>query len=143
MPITPICVDASVVIPLVTGSPAAEYVAASWTEWYESGRALASPTLLYYEVANALHRYLVHGELDAAETAAALDAALGLEITLYGDAGIHRRALEIAGAYGLSATCDAHYLALAEKLGAELWTADRRLHETAQRAGLAAALLTL
>ena len=36
-------------------------------------------------------------------------------------------ALDIADAYGLPAAYDAHYLALADLLGCEFWTDDRRL----------------
>jgi predicted nucleic acid-binding protein len=80
-------------------------------------------------VANALHRYVVHGMLPPNQAAAALDAALDLGFAWCGDAELHRRALEIAGEYGLPAVHDAHYLALAERLDAELWTADRKLSQ--------------
>jgi len=89
---------------------------------------------LYYEVSNALRRYAAQGELLPEEAAEALEAALSLGITLYGDADLHRRALELAGRFSLSATYDAHYLALAERLGAAFWTADRRLTRMVQAA---------
>jgi predicted nucleic acid-binding protein len=54
-------------------------------------------------------------------------AALDLPIELFGGIGLHRRALELAQSLSLPATYDAHYLAVAEDLQAELWTADRRL----------------
>ena len=38
-----------------------------------------------------------------------------------------RQALALADALGVPATYDAHYLALAEHLGCELWTDDQRL----------------
>jgi predicted nucleic acid-binding protein len=66
------------------------------------------------------------------EGAEALEAALALDIALYGDADLHRRALELAQRFSLPATHDAHYLALAERLGAEFWTADRRLTRAVQ-----------
>ena len=78
-------------------------------------------------MSNALRRYVVHGELLPEEAVEALEVALGLDITLYGDADLHRRALELADHLALPATYDAHYLALAKTLGAEFWTADRRL----------------
>lgn len=46
---------------------------------------------------------------------------------MYGDIQLHQQALKIATTYRLPATYDAHYLALAERLNIELWTADRRL----------------
>jgi predicted nucleic acid-binding protein len=78
-------------------------------------------------VSNALHRYVVHGELLPEEALEGLEAALDLGITLYGDRELHKRALRLAERLSLPAAYDAHYLALAETLGAEFWTADRRL----------------
>jgi predicted nucleic acid-binding protein len=98
-----------------------------WQKWHQAGRLLVAPTLLYYEVCNALHRYAIHQVLLPEEAAEALEAALDLDVILYGEAGLHRRALEIAERFSLPAAYDAHYLALAEELGAEFWTADQRL----------------
>ncbi len=52
---------------------------------------------------------------------------MNLGLRFSGDAELHRQALKIAQRYNLPATYDAHYLALAERLGIEFWTADRRL----------------
>jgi predicted nucleic acid-binding protein len=122
-----ICVDANVVIRLVTGGEHSERIASLWSEWREDGRAIAAPTLLYYEVSNALRRYVAVGELADAEAREALDAALELGVIVLGDADLHRQALEIAKRFQLKAAYDAHYLALAERLGAEFWTTDARL----------------
>ncbi|HSR30541.1 MAG TPA: type II toxin-antitoxin system VapC family toxin [Anaerolineae bacterium] len=48
---------------------------------------------------------------------------------------LHERALRWADRLGHSKAYDAHYLALAEQEGIELWTADRRLANGAQQAG--------
>ena len=122
-----VCVDASVVVPLVTRGPEGSPCAAAWRRWHTSGQKPVAPSLLMYEVANALHRYVRSGMLLADEARDALEAVLGLGIELRGDAELHRRALALAGELGLPATSDAHYLALAERLDAEFWTADRRL----------------
>lgn len=58
---------------------------------------------------------------------AVLDVALALPIALHGDLRLPARALELAGDHNMSAIYDAHYLALAERFGAPLWTGDRRL----------------
>ena len=46
---------------------------------------------------------------------------------LHSDGELHERAIHLAERYSLNAAYDAHYLALADRLGAEFWTADRRL----------------
>ncbi len=52
------------------------------------------------------------------------------------DMDLHRRALRWAARLGQRAAYDAQYLALAERLGAEFYTADRRLANLAGAAGL-------
>jgi predicted nucleic acid-binding protein len=83
--------------------------------------------LLFYEVTNALHRYHRHGWMKEGTVRSALEAALALPVELHGDASLHERALEMATELGLAAAYDAHYLALAERLRAEFWTADGKL----------------
>ncbi len=65
--------------------------------------------------------------LSAGAVDLALQAALALPLRLYGEAHLHARALALAARLDLPAAYDAHYLALAEWLGGELWTADGRL----------------
>ena len=125
-----ICVDASIVIPLLVDSETV--INESWTHWHESGYVLISPTLLQYEVTNALRSYQVHGELSEEETTSALRMVFDFDISLYDDNELHLQALNIANGFSLSATYDAHYLALAERFNAEFWTADRRLVQAVQ-----------
>ena len=130
MPSSTVCVDASLVVRLVESGTYEAPAVRLWTEWHETGCSVVAPTLLYYEVSNAMRRYVVHGELLPEEAAEALEAALDLDIALYGNADLHRRALELADHLALPAAYDAHYLALAEAFGADLWTADLRLVKT-------------
>ncbi len=134
MPNSPICVDASVVVRLVESTTPDSPAIRLWRGWYEDGRPIVAPSLLYYEVSNALHRYVVMGELLPEEATEALEAALRIEINMYFDADLHRRALHLAKSLSLSATYDAHYLALAERLGADFWTGDHRLVRAVQHA---------
>jgi predicted nucleic acid-binding protein len=121
-----LCVDANLVIRLVT-DPADESVRSLWDRWDSDGRRFAAPTLLYYEVANALHRYQALGLVSAASARLAFKAALALPIELHGGAQLHWRAMELANMLSLRAAYDAHYLAVAEQLEGEFWTSDRRL----------------
>jgi len=131
MPSSWLCVDANLVIRLVA-SPADEAVRRAWEQWIAAGRPVAAPTLLYYEVTNALYRYQKLGWITAPAVSLALRAALALPVRLCGDADLHVRALDIAGRFSLPAAYDAHYLALAEQLDGEFWTADQALVHSVQ-----------
>ncbi len=133
MPNSPACVDASFVLRLLESTTSQSPPIRLWIEWHEDGRPIVAPSLLHYEITNALHHYVVHGDLLAEEASELLKLALKLDITLYGDADLHQRALNMAKNLSLPATYDAHYLALAERLGAEFWTADKRLVRSAQK----------
>ncbi len=121
-----VCVDANLVIRLIA-DPNDEAVLRLWEQWDAEGRQLAAPALLYYEVTNALYRYQRMGLMSPTSVRLALQAALSLPFHLHQDAALHQRALDLAEQFGLPAAYDAHYLALAERLSAEFWTADRRL----------------
>ena len=126
-----LCVDANLVIRLVA-DPADESVRGLWEQWDTARRQLAAPTLLRYEVTNALYRYQRLGLLSASSVRLALKAAFALPLHLRGEADLHWRALELADRLSLPAAYDAHYLALADWLGCEFWTADGALVRTVQ-----------
>ena len=124
---TPLCVDASVVVRLLVDTAESDRVQQLWEKWEVEGRALVAPSMLYYEVTNALYRYERGGFLTADEVQQGLVLASGLQIHLLSDPALHLEAAVLARSLSLSAAYDSHYLALAQRLGAEFWTADRRL----------------
>ena len=126
-----LCIDANLVIRLVA-DPKDETVRRLWEQWDAERRQLVAPTLLYYEVANVLYRYQKLGLMSASSVRLALKAALSLPLRLHRDASLHQRALDLADRFSLPTAHDAHYLALAEWLGGEFWTADRRLVQAVQ-----------
>lgn len=127
MPGLPVCPDASFLLRMLLDKATGPLAETLWERWHQEGRRLVAPTLLYYEVASALHRYAVHGRLSSVEAETLLDLTLRLDIELVGDGELHRRAIQLASAFSLPAAYDAPYLALAERLGAEFWSADTRL----------------
>lgn len=67
------------------------------------------------------------GATSGATALTSLRQVLDLPIELDGDSTLHLCALELAGVHRSPAAYDAHYLALAERFRAPLWTCDRRL----------------
>lgn len=124
---TTVCLDASFVVRLLVSDEPDHPARTRWRNWSEQGVARVAPALLLYEVSNALYQYEKAGELAPDEVDDALAIALALDIGLVEDDTIHRDAVTLARKHGLAAAYDAHYLALARRLGAQIWTFDRKL----------------
>lgn len=120
------CLDSSVLISSVEEQPRPE-IKKVWREWMRDQVVLHAPTLLRYEATNAIHRMWRAGQLGPDAASRALASAMRRPIVLHQDDELHLKALDMAAAYGLPAAYDAHYLALAARLGVELWTTDTRL----------------
>lgn len=127
-----VCIDASFIVRLLGGGTVAVPFRNLWNQWLDAEYTVVAPTLIYYEFSNAFHRSAVAGQILPEEAEQALEAALNLGIALYGDANLYRQALNLAAQLRLPATYDAHYLALAQQLKCEFWTADRRLFNAVQ-----------
>jgi len=86
------------------------------------------PSWFLFEIVNGLYQRIRRSELTTDEAAQLIDAVqiTGVEILGYAPS-IHTRTLELAHQFRLNAAYDAHYLALAESLDCEMWTADERL----------------
>ena len=96
--------------------------------WDSSGTQPVAPHLMPVEVANALHRRVIRDELALQDATRLMENLLATGISLRETPELHSRALELAHNLNQDAVYDAHYLALAETLGCELWTADVRFY---------------
>ncbi len=83
---------------------------------------------------NALYQRFRVGELTATETRTSLADFLGIPMSVLQTEDVAARAIELAMAFGLPTPYDAFYLALAEQLDCELWTADERFYRSVQPA---------
>ena len=128
MPGSTICVDASLVARLFVGPDDAR----AWElfdAWTEQEALICAPSLLIYELTDVFYRYHRAGLLSRATLQLLTDAVDGLPLALEPHTSLAKPALRLASTLGLDATYDAYYLALAERLDADLWTADARLKQ--------------
>ncbi len=135
MIVTWTCLDASFVLRLFFGPGDDE----AWEEFNTAlgkGGRMVAPSLLPYEVCNAIHRYHRSQQLSRVSAGLVPSAVEELPLLLEEDRMLRARALEIAAQLEMPAAYDAHYLAVAERYDAELWTADRALARLG-RAGVA------
>jgi len=87
-----------------------------------------APRLWMSETTSAVRFLLSQKEITSDEAEQALRTIHGLRVEIINeDEELCLRALELAGKLGQSKAYDAIYLALAEKLVADFWTADERL----------------
>jgi len=122
-----VCVDANLALKLVLveeDSPKAQQL---WATWVDTDVEIVAPPRLAFEgtsvICNKLYRGLVPPE--EAELMFKAFHLLGVRL-LYPD-GLHERAWELVKRFNRPQAYDSHYLALAEILSLELWTADERL----------------
>jgi predicted nucleic acid-binding protein len=129
-------IDANLVAALVLPLPYSEQTVYKITAWKQSGTDLRAPLLLEYEVAAILRKAVVTGWLTTDVATEAMRKILNLNVQcVVPTPELHEQALRWAERLGHSKTYDAHYLALAEQLGSEFWTADQRLVNGAQQSG--------
>ncbi len=91
------------------------------------GETIVAPPLLLSEVTNVIRQRMRLRGLLLADTRQLLGDFMALPIAVTAPAGLYDQALQVADQYNLPATYDAQYVALAQMLGCDLWTADQRL----------------
>jgi len=127
-----VCVDASILIKLVVEEEQSDHASALWDSWVDDGVKIVAPTLFSYEVTATLRKKVYRQLLTLAEGKEAFAAALAVEVRLMAPSGLHERAWELATRFNRPTAYDSHYLALAEMLSCEFWTADQRLFNAVQ-----------
>lgn len=125
-----VCVDSGIVLKLVLDEPDSDRAEALWISWVQSGRQPVAPYLFTFEITAVLRKHVYRGPLTEADGAHALERALAFNVVLLSTDDLHVRAWNLASRFNRPTAYDAHYLALAEGLKCEFWTADQRLYNS-------------
>ena len=136
-----VIVDANLLVALVSGDARGTQVQQQFLQWLDHSVDLHAPALARYEVANALTRLIVAKAFPADKIEDAWANLSVLPITYHASVDA-RRVVEIALRLGRQNAYDAAYLALAEFLGAELWTLDSPLYRNASGYGFPVQLVS-
>lgn len=124
-----VVIDASIVVKLLVEEPNTQQAVDLAQTWRLNGVRVVAPYFMLVEVTNAIYKKALR-QLISMEEAAHLTANLpDLGIQLRQPQQLHLRAIGLAAELQQNAVYDAHYLALAELLDCDFWTADERFHQ--------------
>ena len=134
----PIVIDANLCIALVIPLPYSEAAAKQWLFWETSRVQIYAPLLWEYEIVSALRKAIAIRLISKKEAENSFQRLWGLGVEhITPDPDLHRSALLWAERTNQTVAYDGQYLALAETLQADFWTADKRLFDSLKTKKLA------
>jgi predicted nucleic acid-binding protein len=122
-----ICLDASLALKLLVVEEDSARARSLWRSWIADGIEIVAPGLFVFECASALRRMVVRHDLDEEPARIAIELLLAMPVSLQAPEGLVERAWDLARELARPTVYDCFYLAVAELLDVECWTADRRL----------------
>ena len=131
---TTVVVDASLAVKWVLLEEHSAEAAQLLISWEEQGVDLVAPSWYACEVSNVIFQRYRSGIASAEQARSALIELLRLVPVRDYEPAAAIRALDLATKFRQRTTYDARYLALAELLDCELWTADQRFWTATSRA---------
>ena len=127
-------IDASLAIKLIVPGPNQPLYEQLFADWADAGYQLYAPTLWVYEVTSAFAKLARFGKLSVASAQRGLGMAHRMEVQLISpEPALAERAFTWTVQLKRAASYDCFYMALAESLGCDLWTADQRLFNAANQ----------
>ena len=123
-----VVVDANIAIKWVLIETDSEIAKAILAEWKKKKMIIYVPTLLTYEVTNILYREVRARRITSQTAIDGINIILRAVSPVYSrNSALNLRAMDLAKHFGLPATYDTHYLALAERKDCSFWTADAHM----------------
>lgn len=130
-------VDAGLAVFAVLQTSQSEFADRTWNRLQQEGTSIYVPRLWRYEVTSVIHKYLFEGLLEPELGEKILSLTLELvENVVDEDPELCRAAFRWANRLNQKPAYHGFYLAVAEALEAQFWTADRKLANNAQSKGV-------
>lgn len=125
---TPVCVDASLALKLVLLEDDSDRAEALWANWITQDITVIAPYLLAYEVSSVIRNKIYCGKITSEDGDLAFAKVHAQGIVLLHPKELAPTAWDLARQFNRPTAYDSQYLALAQILDCELWTADKRLY---------------
>ena len=120
-------VDASIAIKLVINEPDSAAIRLHWQTWILANESLVVPPLFRSETLSVIRRTVYRGLISQADGDRARSGLDQLGLHVLEPSDLYERAWNLASRFNRPTIYDCCYVALAEILRCDFWTADRRL----------------
>lgn len=129
-----IVIDANITVALFVNLPYSSQAERLFRQWRRQDVELFAPALWSAEVISALRKVVTAGQMGSDDARLALASLERFPVqVIVPDAALMDSSLLWAERLDQTVAYDAQYIALAESLSAEFWTADQRLLHSVQR----------
>ena len=126
-----VVVDASLVFKWLVSEENSDLAQSISRSWANNEIQAAASYLMPVEVANAPPPAGLRGELAVEDAVRLLEYLLASGIEVRDDSNLHARALQVSSRLRQGAVYDPHYLALADILDCDYWTANESFYRSA------------
>lgn len=123
--------DSGILIASVLREPLTNHAQELLKHWRENTVQISAPYLLQYEIVAAIRKNAYRRLITDIEANDMRDRLLGIPVRLFFDTDLLRRAYELSEQLHRPTAYDAQYLAVAERLECDFWTADEKLYNAA------------
>ena len=127
-----VVIDASLVVQLLVAEQFSTQARRITDLWRAMGIRMAAPDFIHAEVISALYKKIPAGMISSSLAMELMTKFYEMDINIYPASLLHQRAIELALELRQRMPYDSHYLALAESLNCDFWTADQPFYRAAQ-----------
>ena len=126
-----VVVDANIAVKWLVREHDSDMAETLASRWRRDALRVTAPYVLLAETANALHKRVRQDVLTIDQAMGLLQQLRSTGVEFQHSLALYPRAVELAGQLDQGAVYDSLYLALAESLDCEFWTADGRFQRVA------------
>jgi predicted nucleic acid-binding protein len=128
-----VAIDASFLLKLLLPEDKSNEVEEQWKKWIEDSLEVIAPTLIIFEVSSVLRNKVYRGILIEDDAREIINQLKYFDITLIYTEDLLDIAWEFSSILETPVLYDCFYIALSKFLKIPLWTADKKLYNSAKR----------
>lgn len=128
-----VVVDASYLLKIFLPEDKSKEAEEQWKSWIEESVEIVAPTLIVFEVSSVLRNKVYRGVLEKDDAKEIVNQLRHLDLTLIYIEELLEEAWEVSFILKSPTLYDCFYIALSRFLDVALWTADKKLYNSAKR----------